>query len=127
MSVYTLPNRPVTNNLTALAGGASIGATQLSLGWNEVDTVVTTGDSVALPQAIQGADCLVNNQNTAAGTTVKIVGQANSLNGGAVDSIIAHGSVALVAGGTGVTLATGHVSQFICTTMGQWKQMSDLA
>jgi len=55
MSVYTLPNNPVTNNITALAGGALTAATPLlSTGMNEIDTVVTTGDSVVMPPAVMG-------------------------------------------------------------------------
>lgn len=128
MSVYVLPTLPVTNNLTALAGGANTAATPLlSTGFNEVDTVATTGDSVALPPAVMGASCIVNCQNTGAGTTMKIYGLANPFNGNAVDGIIAHGAVAITAGGTGVSLATGHVAWFICTTQGQWKQAGDLS
>jgi hypothetical protein len=128
MSVYTLPNNPVTNNITALAGGALTAATPLlSTGMNEVDTVVTTGDSVVMPPAIMGASCWVNMQNTAAGLSGKILAQANPFNGGALDQFVLHGAVTFTPGATGVVLLNGHCSLFICTTQGQWKQVADFS
>ena len=127
MSIYVMPTIPVTNNITALAGGAAAGATPLTSGFNEVNTVITTGDSVVLPISEPGKDVLVNVQNTAAGLSVKIYGQANVRNGGIVDSIIAHGVVAVTPGLTGVSVVNGHVTEFVCTTLGQWKQLYDNA
>jgi hypothetical protein len=128
MSVYTLPNNPVTNGITALAGGALTAATPLlSTGMNEVNTVVTTGDSVVMPPAVMGSSVYVNAQNTAAGLSMKILAQANPFNNNVLDQFVAHGSVALVAGATGLVLLNGHVSLFICTTQGIWKQVADNA
>lgn len=128
MTVYVLPNLPVTNNITALAGGALSALTPLlSNGFNEVDTVATTGDSVVMPPAVMGASVLVNMQNTAAGLSGKILGQANPFNGNVADQFVLHGAVALVAGSTGVTLLNGHCSLFICTTQGIWKQVGDFS
>jgi hypothetical protein len=127
MSVYVLPNLPVTNNITALAGGALTAATPvLSNGFNEVLTVVTANDSVVLPPAIMGASCLVHDMQ-ATTATMRIYATANPYNGNAVDGIVAHGAVAVTAGTTGVTLALGHASLFICTTQGQWKQVGDFS
>jgi hypothetical protein len=128
MSVYTLPNNPVTNNITALAGGALTPATPLlTTGMNEVNTVVTTGDSVVMPPAVMGSSVWINAQNLAAGLSMKILAQANPFNGNILDQFIAHGSVALVAGATGLVLLNGHASLFICTTQGQWKQVGDFS
>jgi hypothetical protein len=128
MSVYTLPNNPVTNNITALAGGALSAATPLlTTGMNEIDTVVTTGDSVVMPPAVMGSSVWVNMQNTAAGLSGKIVAQANPYNSNILDQFVLHGSVALVAGATGLVLLNGHCSLFICTTQGIWKQVGDFS
>jgi voltage-gated potassium channel Kch len=124
---YVLPTRPVSNTLTALAGGALVGATLLNTGYNEVDTVVTTGDSLMMPPATLGADVTVNMQNTAAGASAKIFAQANPFNGNVLDQFVLHGVVALTPGATGVVLLNGHVSNFICTTLGIWKQVADNA
>jgi hypothetical protein len=128
MSVYTLPNNPVTNTITALAGGALNANTPLlTTGMNEVNTVVTTGDSVVMPPAVMGSSVWVNAQNTAAGLSVKILGQANPYNNNALDQFVLHGAVAFTAGATGLSLANGHCSLFICTTQGQWKQVGDFS
>jgi hypothetical protein len=128
MSVYVLPNKPVTNNLAGLAGGAQAGATQLTTGYNEINTILTTGDSFLMPPAVQGMQCLINCQNTAAGASAKIYAAAtNPYNGNLPDQLIAHGVVALTPNATALTLANGHVSEFICTTQGQWKQNYDNA
>lgn len=127
MSVFVIPTTPITNTITALAGGAQVGATQLSRGFNEIDVVVTANDSVMLPNAILGAECVVNNMQPTT-VTVKIYGRpANELNGNLPDTIVAHGATAVTLGSTGVTLGTGHVSWFACMTQGQWKQIADFA
>jgi hypothetical protein len=127
MSIYTMPINPVTNGIVALAGGALTAATPvLSTGFNEVLTVVTANDSVVLPPAIMGASCLVHDMQ-ATTATMKIYAGANPFNNNVVDGIIAHGAVVVTAGSTGVTLALGHTSLFVCTTQGQWKQVGDFA
>lgn len=50
-----------TNTLTALAGGGQTGATAMFAGVNRVTTVATIGDSVLLPPALAGAQCVVCN------------------------------------------------------------------
>jgi hypothetical protein len=128
MTIRVLPDTPVTNNITALAGGALTTATPLlSTGMNEIDTVVTTGDSVVMPPAVMGFSVWVNMQNTAAGLSGKILAQANPFNNNILDQFVAHGSVALVAGATGLVLLNGHCSLFICTTQGIWKQVGDFS
>ena len=128
MTVYTMPTIPITNGIVALAGGALTALTPLlGAGMNEVNTVVTTGDSVVMPPAIQGASVYVNAQNTAAGASMKILAQANPFNNNALDQFVAHGAVTFTAGATGLVLLNGHVSLFICTTTGQWKQVADNA
>ena len=129
MTISVLPNLPVTNQITALAGGAYAGANpQLNIGWNEIDTVVTAGDSVMLPPAVAGMQCLISNMGAAGTTGLKIYALAsNSYNGNLADQIVAHGATALIAGSTGVSVATGHVTLFVCTTQGVWKQIGDFS
>ena len=58
-----LKNIPATG-ITAFAGGGQASATQLTEGWNEVNTVVTDGDSVKLPSAAAGLEVTVHNDST---------------------------------------------------------------
>lgn len=51
----------VHDNITALAGGAQVGATQIAGQTARVTTVVTAGDSVMLPQALPGMDLMIIN------------------------------------------------------------------
>jgi len=128
MTIRVLPDTPVSNTITALAGGALTAATPLlNTGMNEIDTVVTTGDSVVMPPAVMGFLVWVNCQNTAAGLSVKILAQANPFNGGQLDQFVAHGAVTFTAGATGLVLLNGHCSLFICTTQGIWKQVGDFS
>jgi hypothetical protein len=128
MTIRVLPDTPVSNTITALAGGALTAATPLlNTGMNEIDTVVTTGDSVVMPPAVMGFSVWVNCQNTAAGLSVKILGQANPFNSNLPDQFVLHGAVALVLGSTGCVLLNGHCSLFICTTQGIWKQVGDFS
>lgn len=128
MSVYVLPNLPVTNNVTAAVAATYAAAVPIPYGFTEVDLTGAVGASVMLPPAVMGASCIINNMNGGTGTnTLAMFGVANPYNGNAVDSLVAHGVVAVTAGTTGLTLATGHCTQLICTTQGQWKQVGDFA
>ena len=51
----------VLDNITACAGGAQVGATQIAGQTARVTTVVTAGDSVMLPQALPGMDLMIIN------------------------------------------------------------------
>src|SRR5271166_6597106 len=109
--------------LKALAGGGIPGATQLSIGMNEVDTVTTAGDSAVLPPAVQGAQCFVNN-NAATNSLNVYSAAANPSNAGAADVIYPHGSSTANSATTAIAVAAGYVAWFQCTTLGQWKEVS---
>ena len=96
----------------------------LPYSYSEVTVIASTNDSVQLPPAIPGAYVLVN---ASGANTLRIYAGAapNISNGSALDQIVAHGTVALTANGTAVTIASGHTSDFVCTTPGRWKQQSD--
>ena len=109
------------NSLTALAGGGQPGATQLAYSVNEVDTVTSNNDSVQLPLAIVGAYCLIVN---AGASTLAIYANAatNSNNGAVLDQMIAINTNTKTAAASDITLASGHTSEFVCSTAGLWKQ-----
>ncbi len=111
-----------STGVTALAGGAQAGAPVLAYGYNEVDTVASTNDSVQMPFAVAGAMCAVNNMS---GNTMRIYAQSagNPANSGTQDQLIARNTVSLTANGTAITIATGLVIAFVCFTTGQWKQV----
>lgn len=69
----TLPCPSSQVGLTALAGGAKSGATQLGYGLNTVTVVVTDGDSVLLPYAYPGAQCVISNED--AGQDIRAFGK----------------------------------------------------
>lgn len=109
--------------LTALAGGAQSGATVLGYHANQVDTVASANDSVQLPLAVPGADCLVNNSGAQTMRIYANIG-ANANNGGAVDQILANATTTKTANGTAITLASGTALMFMCFTPGVWKQVA---
>ena len=117
----------VTTGITALAGGGQAGATLLNQGLSRVDTCATNSDSVMLPFAIPGNQCVVYN-NT--GQTLAIFGSpANPQNPSAAspqgqgDTIAASTSNTQQATATGITLATAKTAIFYCFVLGQWKEV----
>ena len=112
-----------TNSIVALAGGGQAGSPVLAYAANEIDTVVTTNDSVQLPPAIPGARVLVLN---AGANTVRIYAGAapNVSNGSALDQIVPHATNTANANGTPSTVASGYTLMFACTTPGVWKQLA---
>ena len=116
-----------TTGITALAGGGQAGATQLNQGLNRVDTCATNDDSVMLPFAIPGNQCVVYNNTS---STLSIYGQvANPQNPttaspqGIGDTIAASTSNTQQATATGITLATAKTAIFYCFVLGQWKEV----
>jgi hypothetical protein len=100
------PGWQSSNSLTALAGGAQAGATQLNAGLNLVTSVVTTNDSVQLPSADGSAVVVVRN---AGGNTMTVYGK-----NGASDTI--NGT----AGSTGITVADAKTIVFFSFAVGKW-------
>lgn len=76
----TLPAPATQRTLTALAGGAKAGATQLGYGVNAVTVVATDGDSVLMPYAFPGAVCFIANND--AGQDIRAYGKGtDTING----------------------------------------------
>ena len=114
----------VTSTTTALPGGGQINgngvaAPLLSSAKNRVDVVATNGDSVTLPQAIQGTECLIYN---ASGNSLQVFGGAFNSQTGVGDTIIASGNNVVIASNVGLAMAAGSISQFHCFQAGVWKQ-----
>lgn len=85
-----------TNNITALAGGAQVGATLLTTMLNRLVTVVTIGDSIRMMTAVPGLVIQIANSSANSANLFPAVGdQINSLG---VNVAFA------VAGGKNVTL-----------------------
>lgn len=94
----------VQSPLTALAGGAKAGATQINAANVQVDTVANAADSVLLPPAVPGMQIFVANTS------------ANSMQvfGSGTDTINN------VATATGVAQAAGKSAVYFCTSAGKW-------
>ena len=122
------------NGIVAHAGGGQSSATPISLSGSaayvEVDTVASNNDSVLLPAAIPGQDCIINNMGA---NTLNIYSNlnnyANVTSSGTpqADVIVPHGSVTANTSTTAISLSSGHVTWFACTTLGQWKQVADFS
>jgi hypothetical protein len=112
------------NGITAHAGGGVALATPLNLGFNEVDVCATAADSVVLPPAIMNALCWVYNGGAA---SMNIFNLQSNPNTGVTDVIVPHGVTAANAGTVAVALTAGHMTGFICMTLGKWKQIADFA
>jgi hypothetical protein len=99
------------NGLTALAGGAQAGATKIgTLGggaatFTRFSTVVTAGDSAALPAAAAGLTYFVKNAGAAS---------MNIFPGNGTDIINA------LAVNTAFAVAAGKIAMFTCMFTGVW-------
>lgn len=111
------------NSLTALAGGGQAGATPLATGFNEVDTVATNNDSVMLPAAIPGSSVDIYN---AGANTLAIYANVAQSNGSSADQMIAKSTNAKTGAAASITIASGHSTVFVCTTLGLFKQLYDV-
>ena len=105
------------NGITAKAGGTQALATLLTPGafLYEVDTVATTGDSVALPECVQGTAFMLRN---AGAGTLDVYGNptTNQLTN-ALDTI--NGT----AGTSAFTIATQVNTIFFCAKNGAWSAL----
>lgn len=109
-----------SNGLTAQAGGTQAAALRLVSTINEVSTVATAADSVALPIAYPGSAIFLINDGA---NSMQVFGApSNPSNGGAGDTIAAHNSVAQTATATGVPQASAAVAVYVCFALGKWKQ-----
>jgi hypothetical protein len=96
----------VTDNLTALAGGAKASATPLPSTINRVVTVATAGDSCLLPPAVAGNEIIVINANVT--NSIKVYAQ------GTTDIINA------LAAATAFSVAATQIAKFTCAVAGKW-------
>lgn len=94
------------DNITAHAGGGQASAYQLGYTQNRVSTVATSGDSVALPKAIAGSECVVINAGANPMQIFGKIGAADTING--------------IAGNVGVSMPPGGLGIFVCVTAGVW-------
>ena len=110
------------SGLVALAGGGGPGATPLAPGLNAIKTVVTTGDSCVLPQAVAGLE--VDVTNLGANSTNIFPAQTNPNNASSAgDQIVPYNSVTPGTAASGsVALATQNTCFFLCYVNGIWKQ-----
>lgn len=108
-------NYSYQSGITAHAGGTQAAAVQLAAGINmvDVDTVTTTGDSVALPQCVAGTYLFVAN---AGAQTLDVYGSptVNSLTA-------ANDTINGTAGSTAYTLTNNTNAIFFCAKNGAWK------
>ncbi len=110
----------VTTGITALAGGDAAAGTQLLQGLSRIDTVGTAADSVRLPPAISGGQCIVWN-NTA--TSMQVFGQQANQGGlAAGDQVCLSNPNAPAAVATGIAQAGASIAIYRCFTNGVWKQ-----
>lgn len=85
---------PISDGLTALAGGGQTGATQITGMTARVSTVATAGDSVMLPQAIAGLEIMVINDSANAMNVFPFLG--DSIDKVAVNAAVSHMGQSLV-------------------------------
>ena len=115
--VQLIPQTSVTG-LTALAGGGATGAPVLSLGMNEVDTVVTAADSFQLPAAISGATVTVYNNASSTDAMTLWPDPANPNNAASAADVIVNAAGTTV---TSISVTHNTVALFRCFTAGTWK------
>lgn len=106
VGAVTVPLGLGNNGLTALAGGAQAGATQLELGLNRIVTVVTAGDSCLLPPATPGAIVVVINSNVTNAVNVFAAGSTDVINA--------------LANATALSVAAAATTLFFCVALGHW-------
>jgi hypothetical protein len=94
------------DNLVALAGGGSVGATKIASEISRFTTVATAGDSAVLPPATAGLTLMVINHGA---QPMQVYGD----NGGS--DVIDDQPAA-----TGVTQMVNSVVIYVCTTPGRW-------
>lgn len=104
VSVKTLVNAS-RSGLTAHAGGGQTSGLQLSYGWNRITTVGTGADSLKLPIAKAGTECVVCNAAAANSTTV-YPSSGQIINALSADS--------------GLAVAANKVISFKCFVDGTW-------
>lgn len=107
----------VKTGIVALAGGGLSAATPaLIYGFNSVDTVASSSDSVVLPPAIPGATAIVTNPSA---TTLAVFGLGSNPSNNNTADVIAPSTSNTTA--TSQTIATTKTADFYCFKIGVWK------
>lgn len=109
---YTFPSTfaAVTANLTAQPAGIQANATPMSYGLNQVATVATAADGVALPSAVPGEYVTVIND---AAKAIQVFGAAgDTING--------------IASATGIPQPPNSSATYSCVVAGQWRVIPGL-
>ena len=103
--------------ITAHAGGTQALAFQLAPGqyMYQVDTVATTGDSVALPECVQGTAFFIRN---AGANLLNVFGNPTT---NAISSTL--DTINGTAGSTAFTISSNAASPFFCAKSGAWSAM----
>jgi hypothetical protein len=96
----------LTTAVTAHAGGGQASATVIGSHFNEVSTVATANDSVALPASIEGMDILISNYGANALNVFPVNGGTER-----VDSLAAN---------TAYSLAANSKMRFVCDYATHW-------
>lgn len=112
------------SGLTALAGGGSLNAPQISTFLTEFITVASANDSCMLPNAIAGLECQIINSGA---QNLRVY--ANTTNDANLD---ASGNplpdtIIPLAGAPGVafiTVAANAAADVVCTALGRWKSLN---
>lgn len=96
---------PAQDGIIALAGGGQAGAAQITGMTARVATVASVGDSVMLPQAIQGLEIMVNND--AANAMAAFPYPGDTIDKAAANASVSHMGLSLVI--------------YTCFTTGAWR------
>jgi TRAP-type mannitol/chloroaromatic compound transport system substrate-binding protein len=91
--------------IAAHAGGGQGAATPMTNKYNRIDSVASDGDSVLMPQAIQGSECLVQNNASVHSANVYPLG---------ADNFISQGS------SVPFPLSAGQQLRAFCYVTGEW-------
>jgi hypothetical protein len=97
--------RASKDTITAHAGGGKASATALAYGLNRISVCATAADSVLLPPALAGLECIVVHDGAAA---AQVFGKG-------IDTIDA------VATAVGVVLTNGNRCVYTCSSNGLWQ------
>lgn len=111
-----LANAPVLRGVTALAGGGNAGAPEMQPGYNMVDTVATSGDSVQMP--ISRPNLSVEVCNYSATTMWLYVNQNEP---GALFEVPPGSSYSAAAH---IVITTGLNARIVCGVKGTWSLLN---
>jgi hypothetical protein len=114
------------NNMTARAGGAQLGATQITTTYSRFTVVASAGDSAVLPGAGPGLEYVV--KNATATNSMNVFPAAASQGGRPGDgpNIPAGDSINALANNTAFALAPGKSVRFFCVAPSVWETLPSI-